>query len=124
MSLKNYFAEIAEYFNLDIEDLMKRHLEVSQKYDGYSKWAKVTEKEFDELKLDTKDSVQLKEFYTNTDNYIYELMEYHSTDVKAKMRQHCIEIMKKHKTTNVLDFGCGIGEDSIEAAMVGIKAIA
>jgi len=49
-------------------------------------------------------------------------MEYHSTVVKSRMRQRCIEIMIEHKINSVLDYGCGIGQDSIEAVEAGLNA--
>ena len=52
-------------------------------------------------------------FIVTTPNYIYELMEYHSTDSKQKLSQTVIELIKEHEFKTVLDFGAGICQDSI-----------
>ncbi len=124
MNLQEAFSEIAEYLLIDLDTLLKKYYEISNKYKGYNKWSNVTEEEFKQMNLDITNSKELMNFYANTENYIFELMEYHATEAKAMMRKRCIEIMKKHKIQTVLDFGCGVGQDSIDAAMCGLKAIA
>ena len=64
------------------------------------------------------------DFYRNTPNYIYELMEYHSTDSKQKLSQTVIELIKEHEFKTVLDFGAGICQDSIVAVREGLEATA
>ena len=124
MNLEEAFSEIAEYMNIDLKELLKKYNEISKKYNGYNKWSHVTEEEFNQLNLNIIDSNQLMNFYSTTKNYIFELMEYHATEAKSKMRKHCVEIMKEHNIKTVLDFGCRIGQDSIEAAMAGLIPIA
>ena len=124
MNLREAFEEISEYLQIDLDEIMGLYSAISKKYKGFNKWSHLSEEEFNSLKLDIRDSEQLRNFYANTDNYIFELMEYHSTEEKGKMRQRCIEIMKKLGVKNVLDYGCGIGQDNIDAANAGLKAIA
>jgi len=124
LNLNQAFQEISEYLQIDINKLKEKYEEISKKYEGYNKWSHVTEEEFEEFIQNIRNPSQLRDFYANTKNYIFELMEYHATEVKSKMRKHCIEIMKEHNVKTVLDYGCGIGQDSIEAAEAGLRAIA
>ncbi len=124
MNLKEAFTEISEYLDINVEEILNKYEEISKKYEGHSKWRHITEEEFMKLKINNKNIKELRDFYSKTENYIFELMEYHSTEAKHKMRRRCIEILKNYNIKNVLDYGCGVGQDSIEAAIEGIHSVA
>tara|TARA_B100001540_G_C15743826_1_gene613564 strand:+ start:144 stop:899 length:756 start_codon:yes stop_codon:yes gene_type:complete len=124
MDLEENLREIAEYFGIEFNSILKDYNEVKAKYPGFVKWSNLSAEEWNGKKIDQRDMNEVMNFYRNTPNYIYELMEYHSTDSKQMLSKTVIELIKEHKFKTILDFGAGICQDSIVAGREGLEATA
>lgn len=62
---------------------------------------------------------QMLEFYKNTENYLYDLTHWHLTQRRAFDLSTEAKVMAV-KPKNVLDFGCGIGQNAIMLARKGV----
>jgi 2-polyprenyl-3-methyl-5-hydroxy-6-metoxy-1,4-benzoquinol methylase len=124
LELSEALKEIAEYQKEDFSSVLDKYNKISNKYSGFVKWSNLSAKEWDEMKIDQNDVTQVMEFYKKTPNYIFELMEYHSTDAKQNLSKTVIEISKKHNVKSILDFGSGVCQDSITATKNGLNATA
>ena len=121
---KNLLSEASEFLKIPEEEILKRFEEASKKYPGFLKWTHVSEEEWLKKNINQGDEKEVAKFYQETPNYILELIEYHSTSDKQRLTQTAIEIMKKNNVKSVVDYGCGIGQDSIMQAKAGLKATA
>ena len=124
MNLEENLREIAEYFGIEFNSILRDYNEVKAKYPGFVKWSNLSAEEWNGKKIDQRDINEVMNFYRNTPNYIYELMEYHSTDSKQMLSKTVIELIKEHKFKTILDFGAGICQDSIVAGREGLEATA
>ena len=124
MNLNKSLKEIAEYQKKDFESVLTQYNEVAKKQPGYVKWSNLSANEWDEMKIDQHDVQKVMEFYKKTPNYIFELMEYHSTEAKQRLSNTVIDICKKNNIRSILDFGAGICNDSINAAKNNLVATA
>ena len=124
MNLNEALKEIAEYKKIDFETVLKEYKQVSEKYSGYVKWSNLSAKEWNEMKIDQNNITQVMEFYKKTPNYIFELMEYHSTESKQKLSKTVVDICKENNFQTILDFGAGICQDSITASENGLDSSA
>ena len=121
MNLNKSLKEIAEYQKKDFESVLTQYNEVAKKQPGYVKWSNLSANEWDEMKIDQHDVQKVMEFYKKTPNYIFELMEYHSTEAKQRLSNTVIDICKKNNIRSILDFGAGICNDSINEAKNNLK---
>ena len=124
MNLEENLREIAEYFGIEVNSILRDYNEVKAKYPGFVKWSNLSAEEWNGKKIDQRDINEVMNFYRNTPNYIYELMEYHSTDSKQMLSKTVIELIKEHKFKTILDFGAGICQDSIVAGREGLESTA
>ena len=124
MNLSGSLKEIAEYYKKDVKLIESQYNDVAQKYPGYVKWSNLSANEWNGMNIDEKDIQSVMEFYKTTPNYIFELMEYHSTESKQKLSNTVIQISKKQNVNSILDFGAGICQDSILAAKNNLNATA
>ena len=124
MDLIESLKEISEYLNKDFDYVLNEYNNVKEKYPGFVKWSHLSAEEWNQKKIDQSNMQEVMEFYRKTPNYIFELMEYHSTDSKQKLSQTVIELIKEHEFKTVLDFGAGICQDSIVAVREGLEATA
>ena len=124
MNLNEALKEIADYKKVNFESILQTYNDVSNKFPGFVKWSNLSANEWNEMKIDQKDISQVMEFYKKTPNYIFELMEYHSTEGKQKLSKTVIDICKKNNINSILDFGAGVCQDSILAAKNGLNATA
>jgi len=120
------FLEISKFLDIPLDTIKKDYLKINN--DKYVKWTEITDNEFKNTVVDyDKNEIDeniLREFYSKTQNYMYELAEYHSTKDRNNLTLTCINIMKNNNIKKVLDFGCGIGQDSIIASMNNLEATA
>lgn len=117
--------EIAEYLRVDARALQAQYDDVAARHpDSHLKWTHVTAAEWDARRIDESDPKAVMDFYATTPNYIFELMEYHSTDAKQRLTQTAIAAMKAAGAVRVCDYGAGIAQDSIAAAKAGLQATA
>jgi len=115
--------EAAKFLKIPEDDLEKCFKKIDNYYKGYTKWQHLTEKEW----LDTVSTSDLKSiynFYSTTENYIPECIEYHSGEKKKRLVQSCVNLLIENNCKTVLDFGCGIGQDSIKQNEAGLTACA
>ncbi len=124
MDLIESLKEISEYLNKDFDYVLNEYNNVKEKYPGFVKWSHLSAEEWNQKKIDQSNMQEVMEFYRKTPNYIFELMEYHSTDSKQKLSQTVIELIKEHEFKTILDFGAGICQDSIVAVREGLEATA
>lgn len=121
---KNLLKDASEFLNIPINALEETYNKVLNQYSGYSKWQNITAKEWEDLKIDQSDQQSVFDFYTNTPNYIPECIEYHSGVKKQQLITQYVEILKQYNCKEVVDYGCGIGQDSIIQAQNNITATA
>ncbi len=103
--------DIAEYLGKDHEEILLRYREVGETHDGFVKWWRVTEAEWDSRNINQKDRKEIAEFYGETENYIFELMEKWSAPPPNRMAETVCKILKNHGLKKVLSYGTGIGQD-------------
>lgn len=116
--------EASEFLGVGTRDLKKKYEETWEKYDGFIKWKNISENEWKARKIDQQNEKEVAAFYQETTNYILELIEYHSTPGRKRLTQIAIDIIKKFKGKDIVDFGAGIGQDSINQALAGLNATA
>ena len=97
MNLEENLKEIAEYFEMEFNSILDNYNQVKAKYPGFVKWSNLSAEEWNQKKINQSDIDEVMDFYRNTPNYIYELMEYHSTDSKQKLSHTVIELIKEHE---------------------------
>jgi len=122
--LEDALKEIAEYQKRDFNEVLEQYNEISKKVPGYVKWSNLSADEWDKMDIDESNVHDVMEFYKNTPNYIFELMEYHSTDAKQRLSNSVIDICKENNFNRILDFGAGVCQDSINAAKNDFDATA
>ena len=112
-SLYNMAIEIAEYLNVDHSQIMDKYEYAKKKYPGFVSWIRITEQEWDSRNIDQHNQEETANFYKETPNYIFELMESWSTIDKNLMAEKVCIIMGNHGVGRVLSYGTGIGQDVI-----------
>lgn len=116
------FRDVAEYLNISLKSIIDEYNNLYEVCTDRMKFKHLTDVEFRKLFQDKEPSNnELIEFYKNTDNYILELTEYHSTYARHNVTREVLRYLKDNDIQEVLDFGCGIGEDSITLLDSGIK---
>lgn len=118
--------EVSEFAEVDKKEILQRFDEVSKEYPNskFLKWIKISEKEWKRKKINQKDELEISNFYQQTSNYIFELVEYHSSNFKKRLIQRSIDMMKQNNCHTIVDYGCGIGQDSIMQNIAGLQATA
>jgi 2-polyprenyl-3-methyl-5-hydroxy-6-metoxy-1,4-benzoquinol methylase len=124
MNLRESLKEIAEYLKIDFDVILENYSGVKEKYPGFVKWSNLSAEEWNEKHIDQKNINDVMEFYRKTPNYIFELMEYHSTESKQELSNTVIRLAKEANARTIIDFGAGICQDSIIASMNELKATA
>lgn len=112
-SLFNMAIEIAEYLNIDHSQIMDKYEYSKKKFPGFISWVHVTEQEWNSKNIDQYNKEETANFYKETPNYIFELMESWSTIHKNLMAEKVCIIMRNHGVERVLSYGTGIGQDVI-----------
>ena len=108
------FREAAKYLGVSLISIIEHYNELHKEHSGRMKFKHLSENEFDQRFGNEPPSPgDLIEFYRNTDNYILELTEYHSTHARHYMTKEVVRLLKEYQAYEVLDYGCGVGEDSI-----------
>jgi 2-polyprenyl-3-methyl-5-hydroxy-6-metoxy-1,4-benzoquinol methylase len=113
--------ECCKFLNLEHVDFINKYKELKQKNPkSYVLWPLITSAEFDSYNIKKDDFEKQKKFYESTINYIFELSEYNITEGKTKLRKTWIDyVLNKEKNSEkkfkILDFGCGVGQDLIDA---------
>lgn len=69
--------------------------------------------------LPVKDQ-EIKDFYKDTDSYIYDLVMVHRTSERHRWRQAAAYLLKKYGVRKLLDYGGGCGDDSLLFSQIGI----
>jgi 2-polyprenyl-3-methyl-5-hydroxy-6-metoxy-1,4-benzoquinol methylase len=124
LNLNEALKEIAEYKKIDFKEIMESYYKVSKKFSGYVKWSNLSADEWDKMKINQENIQNVMEFYKKTPNYIFELMEYHSTQGKQNLSNKILDFCKKNNFKNILDFGAGVCQDSILASKNNLNATA
>lgn len=116
--------EASEFLSIPKEEILRGFEEASKKYPGFLKWTHISEEEWLKKNINQSDEKEVAKFYQETPNYIFELIESHSTSDKKRLVQKAIEVMKSYCAKKVADYGAGIGQDSIMRALEGMEATA
>ena len=124
MNLDESLKEIAEYLNIEFELVLNDYNNVKEKFPGFVKWSNLSAEEWEKKQIDQTNVQDVMEFYRQTPNYIFELMEYHSTSSKQELSNTVIQLAKQNNLKKIIDFGAGICQDSIIAGMNGFEATA
>jgi len=119
--------ECCDFLKLNPLEYIEKYNNLKQQFPGkYVYWPLITNEEFESYKIKNDDFEAQQKFYENTINYIFELSEYNITDGKTKLRETwIIYILDKEKLLNkkfkILDFGCGVGQDLIDACLKNLN---
>ena len=124
MTLTDALNEIALYKQKPLDSIMSFYKVKTSGIEGHVKWSSIVNAEVAKLKLNKSNQNDLDEYYFNTENYIFELMEYHSTRGKQDLVKRYIELLKSYGSHTVLDYGCGVAQDSIDIANEGLSCSA
>jgi SAM-dependent methyltransferase len=85
--------------------------------EALSKGTEMTADEWERRSPQTPDEVT--NFYKETENYIFDLAWWHRSPQRKGLTMKTMEICRKNGAREVLDFGCGIGQDGILLAEDG-----
>lgn len=124
MNLIEALREIADYQKKDFNSILDKYNKISSKYPGFVKWSNLSADEWNRMEINQNDIHSVMEFYKKTPNYIFELMEYHSTDAKQRLSNVVLDFCKNNNLHDILDFGAGICQDSIIASNNNLVASA
>jgi 2-polyprenyl-3-methyl-5-hydroxy-6-metoxy-1,4-benzoquinol methylase len=124
LDLTEALKEIAEYQKEDFSSVLDKYNKITNKYSGFVKWSNLSADEWNQMQINQNDIQNVMEFYKKTPNYIFELMEYHSTEAKQRLSSTIIDFCKKNNFHDILDFGAGICQDSINASKNNLVATA
>lgn len=113
--------ELSLFLKVPISQIRKMDAKI-QHLPGFAKWINIAVEDWNKTNIDQKNKDAVEGWFRNNDKYIFELADVHSRDAKKKISKTAIRIAKKYKVKEILDYGCGIGEDSIKAARAGLKA--
>jgi 2-polyprenyl-3-methyl-5-hydroxy-6-metoxy-1,4-benzoquinol methylase len=115
---KSRIKELSLFLNIE-EKLLREMDKRIQDLPGFAKWINIAVNDWDLASINKKDRQQIENWFKNNDKYIFELSDVHSRPTKNKITKQTIKILKRFKMKSVLDYGGGIGEESIMAAKNG-----
>jgi 2-polyprenyl-3-methyl-5-hydroxy-6-metoxy-1,4-benzoquinol methylase len=121
MIQRKRIKELALFLNMD-EKLIKEMDKAIQDLPGFAKWINIAVNDWDLNKIDQQKREHIEAWFRNNDKYIFELSDVHSRLPKQKIVKHTIKTLKKFNIKSVLDYGGGIGEESILAAKNGLQS--
>jgi len=124
MNIDEALKEIAEYKKIDFKEIKESYKEISEKFSGYVKFSNLSADEWNQLQINQENIQNVMEFYKNTPNYIFELMETHSTQAKSNLSNIVIDYCIKNNFKSILDFGAGVCQDSIIASKNNLDSTA
>ena len=124
LDLDSNLKELAEYLGKPYNEFKEDLEKVSSKFGGFGKYVKVTEDEWNSMKIDQNDIDEVMGFYAQTENYMPELTIVASTEDKQKLGRFVIGYCLKNNIKNVVDYGCGVGQVSIVGALNGLNMTA
>ena len=108
------FEELAEYLAIDINSILDTYNNIYKNTPSFMKFKYLSDIEFKKKFPDEKyDPKSLTDYYSKSENLLFELTEYHSTSARRNMSREVIKHLQSFNARNVLDFGCGIADDSI-----------
>src|SRR5579862_6659211 len=112
--------ELAEFLGKDFEDL--RNMDSSiQNLPGFTKWINVAMDKWRNEKIDENKREVIENWYKKNEIYLLELNDVHSRPTKQRIIKNLIKLSKKYKIKSYLDYGGGIGEESIMMAKNGFN---
>jgi len=124
MTLTDALYEIALYKQKPLDTIMNFYRSKTIDIEGHVKWSSIVNDEVAKLNLNKNNQNDLDEYYFNTENYIFELMEYHSTQGKKDLIKRYIKLLKSYGCQTILDYGCGVAQDSIDLVNEGLSCAA
>ena len=106
------FREVSKFLGVTTKSIIDKYNHIYLKTDGLMKFKALSDLEF-KIFFDNNqpDREKLVDFYSNTNNLLLELVEYHSTNFRRNLTQYVVNFSNNNQLSKVLDFGCGIGED-------------
>jgi len=108
------FEELAEYLEIDLNSILDTYNSIYKNTESLMKFKYLSNIEFKKKFPDENyDPKSLTDYYSKSENLLFELTEYHSTSARRNMTREVIKHLKSFISRNVLDFGCGIADDSI-----------
>jgi len=108
------FEELAEYLEIDLNSILDTYNSIYKNTESLMKFKYLSNIEFKKKFPDENyDPKSLTDYYSKSENLLFELTEYHSTSARRNMTREVIKHLKSFNSRNVLDFGCGIADDSI-----------
>lgn len=122
LELDSNIKELGEYLGVSFDVLKKELEKKSERYGGFGKYVKVSEEEWNSRKINQNKAKEIMKFYSETENYMPELMIVSASEDKQKLRRFIAAYCKKEGVKKILDFGCGVGDDCIIAALNGLSA--
>lgn len=123
VTLEDSFREACDFLAVPFALAWKKYRRLVRRYPAaHLVWTKETEREW-LRKVNSSSYRDVEAFYAETNNLVFELIEYHSTGGKQRLTEDWIELTKQEGLEKVLDYGCGIGQDSIRATEEGLSAM-
>ncbi|MBF8249504.1 MAG: ubiG [Candidatus Levybacteria bacterium] len=110
--------DLSLFLKLPISQI-RRMDEKIQHLPGFAKWINIAVEDWNKHKINQQNKDEIVKWFKNNDKYVFELADVHSQNARKKISMTVIGIARKYKVKKILDYGCGIGEDSIEAARAG-----
>lgn len=118
---KSRIKQLALFLNIDQEFFSQLDREIQDR-PGFTKWANIAVEDWRLNKIDQSNKKEVEDWFNYNDKYIFELSDFHSSKTKKKIVRQIVRILKKYSVKTYLDYGGGIGEESIAAAKAKIKS--
>lgn len=113
--------ELADYFGKPLTEIIIQFRSITDS-PSFINWVKHSVDDWNARSIDQSSRKQVEAWFKETDQYIFELMEVQSAPLRKQLNKRVLNLYKKYKVRSVLDFGGGVGQNSIEAARAGFKA--
>lgn len=107
--------ELAQYLGVSFKELSTVNKRV-QTLTGYVKWTRKSVSDWNSKLVDDEDRQQVEDWFKKNSTYLFELSEFHSGPLRKRITRQVLDFCKKSNVSSILDYGGGIGEDSIQAA--------
>jgi 2-polyprenyl-3-methyl-5-hydroxy-6-metoxy-1,4-benzoquinol methylase len=110
--------DLSLFLKLPISQIRRMDKEI-QHLPGFAKWINIAVEDWNKHKINQQNKNEIAKWFKNNDKYVFELADVHSQNARKKISMTAIRIAGRYKVKKILDYGCGIGEDSIRAARAG-----
>lgn len=113
-------TELSLFLNIDRQFLVELDHAIAGS-PWQAKWIQSSVDDWNDKHIDQRRRQAIETWFKTNDTYLFELCDVHSQPGKKKIVADVLSVCKKFGVHNVLDYGGGIGEESLRAAAAGMR---